>query len=86
MISALGTVASAAGPEGLLALAICPDRAAKQASMPDTDQSRIVVDKLSTDAALVLLKDYLEFHDQAQAATGARAALMPWSELATRAN
>ena len=69
-----------------LALAACPDRAVQAGDVPTWELSQSVMDKESTDEALDRLKEYLEFHDQAQAATGARAALMPWSDLAIHAN
>jgi len=44
------------------------------------------VDSATAPAAQAMLRDYLEFHAQAQEDTGARAALMPWPALRTHAN
>lgn len=69
-----------------VALASCPDRAAGAGGRVAGELGQSAMDKDSTMRAADLLKEYLDFHDQAQAATGVRAALMPWSNLATHAN
>ena len=78
--------ASAGTGTSYSALASCPDQAARPSRLPAGEPTQTVMDKTSTEAAFRLLREYLEFHGQAQAYVGARAALMPWSELATRAN
>jgi hypothetical protein len=83
LINAGAAVARAPTSDAYLALASCPGQAADGAP---GEPNQIVEDKGSTAAALILLKEYLEFHGEAQGGVGARAALMPWSDLATHAN
>jgi hypothetical protein len=85
LTSVIATAGTAVGGDHL-ALASCPDRAAAAGEAAVGELIQNDVDKASTVAAVDLLKEYLDFHDQAQAATGVRAALMPWSNLATHAN
>jgi hypothetical protein len=85
----LGSVAVAAGTsEGgeRLALAACADQTAGKGERSAKELGQYDMDKGSTVAAADLIREYRDFHDQAQAATGVRAALMPWSDLATHSN
>jgi hypothetical protein len=72
--------------DAVLALASCPDRSARAADAARKELTPSVEDERSTGATLTLLKEYLDFHGEAQTDVGARAALMPWSDLATHAN
>jgi hypothetical protein len=83
----VAAVAGTSVPDGAhLALASCPDRADRATATTVGEPTQFVEDKDSTDATLTLLKEYLDFHGDAQTDIGARAALMPWSDLATHAN
>ena len=86
LIQAGLAMAGASLEENHLAVGSCAAETTQPAGVVIRELSEAVEDKGSTDLPLSLVKEYLEFHGQAQESLSARGALMPWSDLATRAN